>query len=222
MKKRTSIFVSALLCFLMLFSASAETIRVPIDLKSMTTEDLQLLADEINKEISTRKNDVASMEPQTDKGSVADTDNTVNETGEKAEDDGRKILLDQNDILIYIDGKARIGEAWVGSTECSKVLIIPIIIENNSNYTITPSLDDVSVNGWNTDGGSDVTSIDGVRYKTKAKSNLKFNLDKTDIKGIKDFSTLEFVFEVYNTDNWMGKKVIEKSKLVTISLDDIQ
>ena len=224
MKKRLIIVASVVLFLLVIFSAIAETVKVPIDLKSMSIDDLMLLSDEITKEIGVRMNNDDADECLKDKGDETQAETVMDATTDdsaKPQVSGKKVILDQNSILIYIDGKARIEETWVGVTKCS-ALVIPVIIENNSSYTINPTLEDVSVNGWSTNGGNDVASIGGVRYGTKSRNNLKFNLDKTDIRSIKDFSSAEFVFEVYNTDDWMGKKVIERSKQAKILAEDIQ
>lgn len=56
MSKKMGFFITILLSAIITFSVFADSVRVPIDLKSMTTEELQALVTEINQEINYRNN----------------------------------------------------------------------------------------------------------------------------------------------------------------------
>ena len=223
MRRTLSGLVIVVLCVLMVSIVSAETVKVPIDLKKMSLEELQLLAIEIDNEISIRKSEGNVDNIQEDQKNDSQTADKEDEPVIKSNDaqgDDYKVLLDQNGVRIYISGKATIAQqTWVGSKQC-RALVIPIVIENNSDYTISPVLDDVRVNGWSTDGTTDESG--GVIFKSKTKCNLKLEIDNTDVKNIEDFSEAVFVFQVYKTKDWFGKKLIERSAQARIIAKDIQ
>lgn len=125
--------------------------------------------------------------------------------------EGKTVILDKAGVQIYINGSPKVDKTWMGL-----YLYIPIVIVNNSNYNITVTMDDASVNGWSV--GSFNASIDSneVASGKKAKANIQFELEDTDVETTKDFEDAEFTLMIYNKDDWFGKKVVDKTKPITI------
>ena len=121
----------------------------------------------------------------------------------------KTVILDQASVQIYINGSPELSKTWNEKV----YLIIPVVIINDSGKSISVIVEDTSVNGWKADG-----SISGgeVPKGKKAKAELKFLLDDTDVEGLEDFEDFELWFKVYDNDDWFGTKVIDKSETITV------
>lgn len=124
------------------------------------------------------------------------------------------VILEQAGVKIYISGAPTITKSWSGSL----YLHIPVIIINDSGKSIAVMITETSVNGWTAYG-----SLSGnVPIGKKAKTELEFNLEDTDIETIEDFTDAEFAFYVYDNDDWFGQKVVEQTEPITVYASQIK
>ena len=122
--------------------------------------------------------------------------------GYAAED--KRVLFDDRDIQIYLNGEYSVEEEWEDWYE----LYIPIVIVNNRNENIGVQMRNASVNGW----GCDVTFSPEVPAQKKLKANLAFDLVGTDLEKLEDFEDVEFSFYIFD-DSW---DTICESKMIHI------
>ena len=125
--------------------------------------------------------------------------------------ENKTVILEQNGVQIYISGSATVEKNWSGLS-----LNIPLIVVNSSNNNITITMDDVSVNGWTISSFSASISSNDVPAGKKAKANMEFDLEDTDVETISDFEDAEFTITIYNKDDWFGTKIVPKTKPITI------
>ena len=114
----------------------------------------------------------------------------------RAED--KTILLDENGVQIYINGDITVEESWLG-----KVLSVPVVIINNTAKNLTISLRNASVNGWS----CDTVGAPELPAGKKVKETYKFELDETDVESLNDFEDVEFIFHIYDSDDWMADSI---------------
>ena len=124
------------------------------------------------------------------------------------------VILDQNGVKLYINDAPTITKSW----DNKHYLNIPMVIINDSGKSIAVVPEEGSVNGWKAECD---LSDRNVPIGKKSKVNLQFLLDDTDVEKIEDFEDFELWFKVYDNDDWFGKKVIEKSKIITVYASQI-
>ncbi|MDO5327129.1 MAG: hypothetical protein Q4G00_10475 [Clostridia bacterium] len=124
------------------------------------------------------------------------------------------VILDQNGVKLYISDAPTITKSW----DNKYYLNIPMVIINDSGKSIAVVPEEGSVNGWKAECD---LSDRNVPIGKKSKVNLQFLLDDTDVEKIEDFEDFELWFKVYDNDDWFGKKVIEKSKIITVYASQI-
>ncbi len=123
--------------------------------------------------------------------------------------ENKKVLYDDSAFQIYISGEMFLDKEYSWST--TEKLYIPIVIVNNSDQNLTMSLNYVSMNGWSTDGR--VSSSGSIPAGKKAKADLLFDLESTDIVTMDDFTDVEFVFHFVDSDTF---RTIMDSEAITI------
>lgn len=158
------------------------TMAYAADLSSMSDEELKEQFDAIRNELTVR-------------GLVAAK---------------KTVLLDKAGVQVYISGSPTVEKEYAWSDNL--VLLIPIVIVNDSDYNINVISGNSSVNGWTADS----TIYEEVPAGKKAKSNIKFELKETDIESIDDFTDAELTLTVYNKDDWFGKNVVDQTAPITI------
>ena len=125
------------------------------------------------------------------------------------------VILEQNGVRLYISDAPTITKSW----DNKHYLNIPLVIINDSGKSIAVVPEEGSVNGWKAECD---LSDRNVPIGKKSKVNLQFLLDDTDVEKIEDFEDFELWFKVYDNDDWFGKKVIEKSKIITVYASQLE
>lgn len=123
-------------------------------------------------------------------------------------------ILDQAGVRIFISGAPTLEESSLyGELE----ILIPVIIINDTDFSINLSIENVSVNGWSTDGFISDSALMGIPKGKKAKGYIElYYAEKCEIEKIEDFSDAEFRIRVYNSEDWFGDDIIPKSDIITI------
>lgn len=121
----------------------------------------------------------------------------------------KTVILDQAGVQIYISGAPTITKTW----NDKHYLVIPVVIINDSGKSIAVIPEEASVNGWKADGD---LSDRNVPAGKKAKAELQFLLDDTDVEAVEDFEEFELWFKVYDNDDWFGDKVIDHTDTITV------
>lgn len=170
----------ALSVFLVIALVLAITISHAADYSSMTEEELKAEFNAIRNEL-------------TAKGLVAEK---------------KTVLLEQDDIQIYINGEITIDKPYSWST--SSYLYLPIVVINNSTHNISVRLEDVSLNGWSVN--SDTSDCSTPAGK-KSKAMFSFSIEDAEIETLSDFTDAEFSIVVYDTETYRN---LLKSKPVTV------
>jgi len=131
----------------------------------------------------------ADYQSMTDEELVAEANAIRNEQLERqlALED-KAILLDQDGAQVYLTGDQRLSHG---------MYYLGIVFINNSDYTISILMDNVSVNGWQC-GGSGTTKVEP---GNRLMSELGFNITKTDIASEEDLSDLRFTLVLYDSVN---------------------
>ena len=119
----------------------------------------------------------------------------------------KRVLFDDKDIQIYINGEFSIDDGWLGAT-----LSIPVVIVNKRNNNICVQMRNTSVNGWS----CETIFSASVPAQKKMKDELVFELDETDVEKLSDFEDVEFAFHIFDDDSW---KDIVNSKSIQIFAD---
>lgn len=133
--------------------------------------------------------------------------NEIVARGLKAEK--KTVILEQAGVQIYISGEPSITKTW----NDKHYLVIPVVIINDSGKSIAVIPEEASVNGWKADGD---LSDRNVPAGKKAKAELQFLLDDTDVETVEDFEEFELWFKVYDNDDWFGDKVIDHTDIITV------
>lgn len=112
--------------------------------------------------------------------------------------ENKTVLFDQNGVQIYINGDVKVAKPYDWADEV--YLYIPVIVVNSSgdNYGIT--LENASVNGWSVYGDDENGATPAGK---KSKATLYFELEDTDVETLEDFTDVEFLIRIYNTDTFM-------------------
>ena len=121
----------------------------------------------------------------------------------------KTVILEQAGVQIYISGSPTITKTW----NDKHYLIIPIVIVNDSGKSIAIIPEEASINGWKADAD---LSDRNVPLGKKAKAELQFQLDDTDVETVEDFEEFELWFKVYDNDDWFGDKVIDHTNTITV------
>ncbi len=111
------------------------------------------------------------------------------------------IVVDEQDVKIYVLGK-KVNKKY-------KDVDIELYIENNSDKTIRVSTDDESIDGFMVDASFFVTVTPG----KKAYESIKLYSDDLEDAGIKDFSEMDVIFEIYDYDTY---RAIIKTDSITL------
>ena len=93
--------------------------------------------------------------------------------------DGRFVLADQDDILVYLTGNVKASYGY---------LYMEAVVQNDSDSSVTIDLEDASINGWDVYGGG----IYGTNAGKKQKDNITFSLDDADITEVSEITDLDF------------------------------
>lgn len=141
---------------------------------------------ENTKEIS----NVNSGSTSTDKSETEDaiTENTVAEDTTTEITIEEQILYDDNNIKITATG---IEDGWHGTN-------LNLLIENNSNQSITVQARNANVNGYMV---STMMSADVAAGK-KANDSLTFETSGLKECGIDSIATMEFLFHIFESESW--------------------
>ena len=101
------------------------------------------------------------------------------------------ILLDQNDVQIYLTGKHS-----VDSYDEYVDLYLEVVVVNNTGRKINVDLDSITVNGWDVDawGIYDVSS--------KKKDDLEIDISDADLSSYDELEDIVFTFEVYDSESY--------------------
>lgn len=181
-------FLSLLLVFVLLSSVS---VAFADDYSSMNDEELKEAYNSIRKELAVR--DLIAKK--------------------------KTVIYDEPNVLqIYLNGD--IEDYYIAqlySWDDYYSLFIPVVIVNNTKYTIRISIKNASLNGWSTNGEI-VYSTDPnttIPAGKKDKSYLVFNISSTDIKEINDFENAEFSLNIFDDDNW-DNDIIKLSRPISI------
>ena len=100
------------------------------------------------------------------------------------------VVVDDQDVKIYVLGK-KVDKKY-------KDVDIELYIENNSDKTIRVSTDGESIDGVMVDASFFAT----VKPGKKAYDSISLYGDDLEEEGIKDFSEMDVVFEIYNYDTY--------------------
>ena len=114
--------------------------------------------------------------------------------GLKAEN--KTMIFDKSDFQIYISGEISIETTW----NKKKQLTIPVVIINNSKKDIEITVNGASVNGWAVEGY--FTNSGETPSGKKAKRELYFYIDDTDVEELKDFTDAEFGIRICDSKTW--------------------
>lgn len=158
---------------------------------------------ENNKEISS----VNSGSASTDEAETEDaiTENTVAEDTTTEITIKEQILYDDNNIKITATG---IEDGWVGTN-------LNLLIENNSNQSITVQAGNANVNGYMV---STMMSADVAAGK-KANDSLTFETSGLKECGIDSIATMEFLFHIIDSESW--EKIVDTDVItVETSISD--
>ena len=109
----------------------------------------------------------------------------------------KTVIVEEANIQIYISDDIKLAKRYVWDT--TYCLYIPIVVVNNSNYTINMIENESSVNGWTTDCDDDIGAVPAGK---KAKGNLIFELEDTEVEELSDFTDAEFTVRVYDDNTW--------------------
>lgn len=123
----------------------------------------------------------------------------------------KTVFFDQNNIQIYINGDIKIDKLYSWGDDY--YLYLPIVIVNDSDKNINVIFGDSSLNGWITDVTNPIGSIPAGK---KAKGDLLFELENTEIEKLLDFEEAEFTIVIYDQDDWFGENVVNKTKPITL------
>ncbi len=107
--------------------------------------------------------------------------------------EGKKMILDENGIQIYINGDIRVEESWLGT--CA---LLPVIIINSADRDVCIQVRDAGINGWACDA---IFSPSIPAYK-KIKEEIKYDLEMTDVETLAEIEDIEFRFDIFDDDTW--------------------
>lgn len=109
------------------------------------------------------------------------------------------ILIDQDGVKVYLTGN---HEIWGNE---SLYLDLEVVVENNSDKTISILIDSMSVNGWNVYG----FGVSDTQPGKKQKGNLEFCLSEAGISTYEEVEEIEFIFTIYDSENWETIKTLD-------------
>lgn len=124
-------------------------------------------------------------------------------------DDGHTYILDQGNVQIYINGKAKYGKVDEWSSEQS--IIIPVVVVNNTKESITIYIEKASMNGWSIYAD---TSIFEVPAGKKSKDTLHLRCKEAEVTKYSDFEDAEFVFRIINCDTYRDIFISDTVKIL--------
>jgi len=102
------------------------------------------------------------------------------------------VLIDQDSVKVYLTGK---HEVWGYE---SYYLDLEVVVENNSDKTISIIVDTASVNGWNVYG----SGISDTGAGKKQKGMMEVCLTDAEISTYEEVEEIEFNLMIYDSDNW--------------------
>lgn len=118
-------------------------------------------------------------------------------------------FLNENGIVLTINGDPTSQTNWKGAQ-----LVIPIIIENNSDKNIAVFIENSSINRWVCE--SDLSG--NVPAGKKKKSEISFSMEDADISAVSEVEEIEFSIYAYDNNNWFGDKVLPATPPIKLML----
>ena len=115
----------------------------------------------------------------------------------KRELNPENIILESDGLIIYLNGELQEEKRYDGKS----VLLVNIIVVNNSDKQLHGSIDKISVNGWEIENYNSIIVDAG----KKAKETFKFPgiYEDTDITSLSDINEIEFYGATTNPETYM-------------------
>ncbi|MDO5324459.1 MAG: hypothetical protein Q4G06_10590 [Clostridia bacterium] len=119
---------------------------------------------------------------------------------QSSEDADNPVLIDQEGIYMYLTGN---HEVW--GYEDSWYLDLEVVVENNSDVTVSILADGSSINGWNVAG----FGITDTQSGKKQKGSIELYLTDAEISTFEEVEEIELHLLIYNSDDWETIATVE-------------
>ncbi len=138
-----------------------------LDYSSLSTEELHQIINSARNELTVRELNAA--------------ENTV--------------LLDQNDVKVYLTGKY---EIWGDKADDYMYLDLEVVVVNDSDYLLSVIVDSACVNGWEvyTSGISDTSP------GKKQRGSLEFKISDGEAYTYEEVEEIEMNILLYDSEEW--------------------
>ena len=117
-----------------------------------------------------------------------------------SEDEENPVLIDQDGVYMYLTGN---HEVW--GYEDSWYLDLEVVVENNSDVTVSILTDGSSINGWNVAS----FGITDTQSGKKQKGTIELYLTDAEISTFEEVEEIEFHLLIYNSDDWETIATVE-------------
>ena len=122
------------------------------------------------------------------------------ETEDKYVVDGEEtVLIDRDDFRLYLTGEYESNDN-VNGVSGNFMSHLSCVVENKGDEEIGSISYSGVINGWSLGSSHVMSSTNGVRPGTKAKADIWFTTEDTEVTSYEDLETMELTFEVKDED----------------------
>lgn len=124
----------------------------------------------------------------------------VAEAEDKYVVDGEEtVLIDNGDFRLYLTGEYSSIDG-VNGVSGDFMSHLSCVVENNGDEEIGSISYSGVINGWSLGSNYTMSNVNGVRPGTKAKTDIWFTTEDTEVTSYEDLETMELTFEVKDED----------------------
>ncbi len=124
----------------------------------------------------------------------------VAEAEDKYVVDGEEtVLIDNGDFRLYLTGEYSSIDG-VNGVSGDFMSYLSCVVENNGDEEIGYITYSGTINGWSLGSNYTMSNVNGVRPGTKAKTDIWFTTEDTEVTSYEDLETMELTFEVKDED----------------------
>lgn len=122
------------------------------------------------------------------------------ETEDKYVVDGEEtVLIDRDDFRLYLTGEYESNDN-VNGVSGNFMSHLSCVVENKGDEEISSISYSGVINGWSLGSSHVMSGTNGVRPGTKAKTDIWFTSEDTEVTSYEDLETMELTFEVKDED----------------------
>ena len=122
------------------------------------------------------------------------------ETEDKYVVDGEEtVLIDRDDFRLYLTGEYESNDN-VNGVSGNFMSHLSCVVENKGDEEISSISYSGVINGWSLGSSHVMSGTNGVRPGTKAKTDIWFTTEDTEVTSYEDLETMELTFEVKDED----------------------